>query len=82
MMMGKRLPSCVLCTDMVKHPDWRTYREKFPQWQVDGITALDSPRCACVPRSQSTGTYPCGQHGGVLSGEGGMGVKYWWHDQP
>ncbi|GIV21691.1 MAG: LacI family transcriptional regulator [Armatimonadota bacterium] len=35
----------LIVTDMVKHPDWRAYCEKFPQWQVDGIIALDSPRC-------------------------------------
>ncbi len=40
----------LIITDMVKHPDWRAYCEKFPQWQVDGIIALDSPRCVRVYR--------------------------------
>lgn len=40
----------LIVTDMVKHPDWRAYCEKFPQWQVDGIIALDSPRCVRVYR--------------------------------
>ncbi len=40
----------LIITDMVKHPDWRAYCEKFPQWQVDGIIALDSPECVRVFR--------------------------------
>ena len=40
----------LIITDMVKHPDWRAYCEKFPQWHVDGIIALDSPRCVRVYR--------------------------------
>jgi DNA-binding LacI/PurR family transcriptional regulator len=40
----------LIVTDIVKHPDWRTYCEKFPQWHVDGIIALDSPQCVKVYR--------------------------------